>query len=114
MNAESMDMDIEGREAEIIFECNGMEQIVPVIQGTPTGVEDAYAKSITSAFIMDDLQLTYPSDVKKLSIYSATGALVKVVELDRSGSDVVSMPMAKGVYMLSFEGAERVVRKVIK
>ncbi len=114
MNAEAMPEEMEGRQENIVFEYNSMEMVVPVSQGQPMSVENAYAKSITSAFMMDDLQLTYPSDVKKLSIYSATGALVKVIDLDPCGSDVVSMPMAKGVYMLSFQGKERVVRKVIK
>ncbi len=115
MKAEPLGEGEANEPGEIKFNRNGEEiASVQVVRGTTTGVEDAYAKSITSTFIVDDLQLTYPSDVKKLSIYSATGALVKVVDLDRSGSDVVSMPMAKGVYILSFEGKERAVRKVIK
>ncbi len=120
MQAEPLNEGEAGDKGSIKFLRNGEEIAnVPVLRGEqedtdPTGVQSELAKAITSAFIVDDLQLTYPSDVTKLSIYSAAGVLVKIVDLDKGGSDVVSMPMAKGVYILSFDGKERVVRKVVK
>ncbi|MDR2057324.1 MAG: T9SS type A sorting domain-containing protein [Dysgonamonadaceae bacterium] len=107
--------NMDGRRGEIKISSFGRTISLNVIQGNYDGISLAKAAAPQAIREGDNFKLVYPASVSSVSVYNVAGQRVAEYKLNASGT--YTMPaadLAKGVYMLKFNGEKAASVKILK
>ena len=111
MEIGALPADVEGRVAKVLVEGNFAKKEFIINQGV-TGVSVTKTSPVTVKTIGNNFEITYPSNINTVSVYSTSGQLIKTVALEGGKSTIDASNLSRGVYILKFN--DNVTIKVVK
>jgi hypothetical protein len=115
LTAEPLPAGMLGRGAKVIVSSAGADMAFNVSQGEYTGVSNPQATDTKVKIQGDNVELSYTTDFKNLSIYNVTGQNVGSYNLSSVGKMTLKVDnLNRGIYMFKFSGRKNETVKVIR
>jgi hypothetical protein len=115
LTAEPLPAGMLGRGAKVIVSSAGADMAFNVSQGEYTGVSNPQTTDTKVKIQGDNVELSYTTDFKNLSIYNVTGQNVGSYNLSSVGKMTLKVDnLNRGIYMFKFSGRKNETVKVIR